>query len=118
MPRPSSPQSVSDHFSVQRFKHLTETALPARAAALDWPIRLDHCFKRICLDHAFADVWYNHLARPAERHIAGDPLQRALACAEALLTGDRAMLQARNIASLTYRGKTAVSRSSTKPSRS
>ncbi len=118
MPRPSSPQTVADHASVRRFKHLTEIALPARAAALGWPIRLDHCFKRICLDYAFADVWYNHLARPAERHIAGDPLQRALACAEALLTGDRALLQARNIASLTYRGKTAISRSSTKPSRS
>lgn len=90
---------------IARFKHLTETVLPARAREQHWPIRLDHCFKRICLDHAFADVWYNHLPRPAERHLTGEPLARALACAEALATSDRTLLDQRNRESLAYRGK-------------
>ena len=90
---------------IARFKQLTEVDLPARAQKERWPIRLDHCFKRICLDHAFGDVWYNHLARPAERHLEGQALGRALGCAEALLTGDRALLDERNNASLVYRGK-------------
>ena len=87
------------------FKHLTEVALPAKARAERWPIRFDHCFKRICLDHAFADVWYNHLPKPAERYIAGEPLNRAVQGANDLLTGDLLLLQERNQASLRYRGK-------------
>ena len=58
---------------IARFKHLTETVLPALAREHHWPIRLDHCFKRICLDHAFSDVWYHHLKKPAERHLTGEP---------------------------------------------
>lgn len=91
--------------AIARFKQLTEAALPARAREARWPIRLDHCFKRICLDYAFGDVWYNHLPRPAERHLAGEPLQRAIQCAEDLLAGDRALLDQRNTESLRYRGK-------------
>lgn len=91
--------------AILRFKHLTEIDLPAHAALHRWPIRLDHCFKRICLDHAFGDIWYNHLPRPAERHLAGEPLRRALDCAQALLAGDLALLHVRNNASLACRGK-------------
>ena len=90
---------------IARFKQLTEGLLPARARQDHWPIRLDHCFKRICLDHAFNDVWYHHLKKPAERHISGEPLRRALTCAEDLLAGTRALLDERNCASLSYRGK-------------
>ncbi len=90
---------------VARFKELTERTLPELARRQRWPIRLDHCFKRICLDHAFGDVWYNHLPRPAERHLQGEPLLRAVACAEALALGDRALLNERNAASLRWRGK-------------
>ena len=88
-----------------RWKQLTEVLLPERARREHWPVRLDHCFKRICLDDAFGDVWYGHLRRPAERHIAGEALQRTLGCAEALLIGDRALLDRKNEASLRYRGK-------------
>ena len=97
--------STAPREGVVRFKQITETALPARAREQHWPIRLDHCFKRICLDYAFGDVWYRHLARPAEKHLQGEPLQRALSCAEALLQGDRALLDERNKESLHYRGK-------------
>ena len=91
--------------TVAHFKHLTETTLPALARQHRWPIRLDHCFKRICLDHAFADVWYKHLPRPAERHLAGLPLARAIACAEAIAAQGLPVLQQRNTESLRYRGK-------------
>jgi hypothetical protein len=90
---------------VQRWKHLTEVALPARAVEQRWPIRFDHCFKRICLDHAFGDVWYKHLARPAERHLRGPALERAVQCGEDLLAGDLDVLHPLDAASLRYRGK-------------
>ncbi len=106
--QPSGIQSDPDPHRlarVARFKQLTEHTLPERARQQRWPIRLDHCFKRICLDHAYGDVWYNHLPRPAERHLQGEPLLRAVACAEALAQGDRALLDKHNIASLRWRGK-------------
>ncbi len=97
---------------IARFKHLTETVLPALAREHHWPIRLDHCFKRICLDHAFSDVWYHHLKKPAERHLTGEPLERALTCAEDLAHLGLPLLSTRNQASLAYRGK--LRRSETK----
>ncbi len=90
---------------IARFKLLTETILPALAREHHWPIRLDHCFKRICLDHAFSDVWYHHLKKPAERHLTGEPLLRALTCAEDLTYQGLPLLKLRNAASLACRGK-------------
>jgi hypothetical protein len=90
---------------IGRWKTLTEEVLPGRARAERWPIRLDHCFKRVTLDWAFGDVWYRHLPKPAERHLDGEPLWRALQCAEELAAGDRALLDARNQLSLRVRGK-------------
>ena len=95
---------------IVRFKHLTEVALPALAHEQHWPIRLDHCFKRICLDAAFNDVWYNHLPRPAERYLTGDPLARAVAIAESLLHDGRPALDLHNSNSLRYRGKSHPNR--------
>lgn len=98
-------RSATDERAIERFKQLTEEVLPALAREQRWPIRLDHCFKRICLDHAFGDVWYRHLARPAERHLQGDALERALQCAEDLASQGLPLLQERNVASLRVRGK-------------
>lgn len=97
--------SEEDAVAVAKFKELTELVLPARAAAERWPIRFDHCFKRICLDWAFGDIWYRHLQRPAERHLRGEPLTRAVGCAEALLDGGLPVLRERDAASLRWRGK-------------
>ena len=90
--------------------------LPALAREHHWPIHLDHCFKRICLDHAFADVWYHHLPRPAERHLTGDPLARAVACAEAIATEGLPTLTLRNAESLHFRGKCPPAQSPPCPS--
>jgi len=98
-------KAESDLPRIARFKNLTEQVLPALAQEHRWPIRLDHCFKRICLDHAFRDVWYNHLRRPAERHLSGEPLTRAIQCAEDLASNGLPVLLERNDASLRYRGK-------------
>ena len=100
-----SQRTDAEQARIAHFKHLTEVALPAKASEQHWPIRFDHCFKRICLDHAFQDVWYKHLRRPAERYIGGTSLDSAIECAEALLEGNLERLQSLNSASLTFRGK-------------
>ena len=95
----------SDPVEIARFKHLTEAVLPALARQHRWPIRMDHCFKRICLDAAYQDVWYNHCKRPAERHIAPEPLARAVTCAQRIAADGLSALDDLNQASLAYRGK-------------
>lgn len=96
---------MSEAEQIARFKLLTERLLPERAREQHWPLRLDHCFKRVCLDHAFQDVWYRHLKKPAERHLTGAPLAETLSCAEDLLLDDGSLLRTRNQNSLRWRGK-------------
>ena len=97
---------MTDDMRIARWKLLCEEALPMRARQQGWTIRLDHCFKRICLDFAFNDVWYHHLPKPAQRHLRGEALARALACAEELVQAiDDTLLRERNHASLRLRGK-------------
>ena len=106
MPRTTLPSRTPvEETQIVRFKELTETLLPELASARAWPIRLDHCFKRICLDQAFGDVWYHHLPKPAERHLRGEPLRRAVQFAEELLAGGEELLRQRNVESLGFRGK-------------
>ena len=94
-----------DPVQIAHFKRLTETTLPSLAKQHGWPIRLDHCFKRICLDHAFAGTWYSFCKKPAERHIEPEPLARAIACAERIAADGKPALEQLNQQSLTFRGK-------------
>ena len=85
---------------------LTREALPGAARARGWPIRLDHCFMRVLLDHAYQDAWTGHVTkRPAYRHVPDEKLARAVAAGRAVLAG-AADLPAMNRQSLDWRGKT------------
>jgi len=90
---------------VARFKLLTEEELPRHAREAHWPLRLDHCFKRVCLDWASGDCWYRHIARPAERNADVPTLQRAVACAEEILAAGSILLRERDATSLRWRCK-------------
>ncbi len=65
-----------------RWLELTRTVLPGMAAAQRWPIRLDHCFMRVCLDAAFGAPWTAALKTPAVRHMTDSQLAAAVAVAE------------------------------------
>ena len=84
---------------------LTRRALPAVAGERGWPIRFDHCFMRVLLDHAHGGVWMDHVAkRPAYKHVDDAALARAVAAGRAVLSGE-ADLAALNRQSLDWRGK-------------
>ena len=74
------------------------------AAAHRWPIRLDHCFMRVCLDHAIGRRWDELVPRPAIRHLTDEQLARAIATAEAICQ-DPALLRPLNAASLRMRSR-------------
>ncbi|WP_237477620.1 hypothetical protein [Lichenibacterium dinghuense] len=65
-----------------RWLELTRAVLPGMAREHRWPIHLDHCFMRVCLDAALGAPWTATVRRPALRHMTDAQLAAALAVAE------------------------------------
>ena len=85
--------------TVARWTELTRDVLPAMAAAQRWPIHLDHCFMRVCLDAALGSPWTAAIGRPAVRTMSEAQLGAAIVVAESIVA-DPARLPALNDASL------------------
>ena len=88
VPRPMSrTESAGDTRGalVARWQTLTREILPAMAADHHWPIRLDHCFMRVCLDEAFGSPWTARIERPAVRTMSDAELRRSIAVAERIV---------------------------------
>lgn len=87
-----------------RWLDLTRRVLPGMALEHAWPISLDHCFMRVCLDAAVGRPWHEVIRRPAIRHMTDAQLGRAVAVAERV-AADPAALPGLNRDSLRLRGK-------------
>lgn len=92
--------------NVAAYLRLTREVLPqmAQDKARDWPVVNDHCFQRIVLDHVCGGVWYDHLERPAYKHLSAAQAAEAAKLADAIAQG-AADLHAMNRQSLIWRGK-------------
>jgi len=91
---------------IATYMHLTKEVLPSlvRNDQTDWPVSEDHCFQRIVLDHVCGGVWYEHLDRPAYKHMTKNQAQRAVMLCQDIAER-RANLQELNQQSLFWRGK-------------
>lgn len=98
---PAAPERAA---RVAHWLALTREVLPGMAAAQRWPIALDHCFMRVCLDEAIGARWSDVVRRPAIRHLSDAQLEAAIAVAEAIAR-EPARLAPLNAASLAKRGK-------------
>jgi len=76
----------------------------ARTTHRHWPVRNDHCFQRIVLDTVCGGVWYDHLARPAYKHLTRAEAMQAVSLCTDIIDGT-ADLNALNKQSLVWRGK-------------
>lgn len=85
-----------------RWLDLTRRVLPDMAPGAGWPIRFDHCFMRVCLDHAIGRPWHEQIGRPAIRHLTDQQLKVAIAVAE-LIAAEPARLPPLNRQSLAWR---------------
>ena len=93
------------HDRERHWLSLTRHTLPALAAARGWPVRADHCFQRILLDHACGGRWYDHIpGRPAYSHAPDAILDAAIRLGGAAVAGT-VDLAALNEQSLRWRGK-------------
>ncbi len=68
-----------------RWTVLTRDVLPGMAAAQRWPIHLDHCFMRVCLDAVLGAPWTRAVARPAIHNMDDRQLADAVRVAEAIV---------------------------------
>ena len=91
---------------LQQYLHLTRQVLPmlARTTNSHWPVRNDHCFQRIVLDTICGGVWYDHIARPAYRHLSHAQTALAVELCEQIIAG-KTDLGLLNQQSLAWRGK-------------
>ena len=91
---------------IATYVHLTKEVLPsmARSDRTNWPVSEDHCFQRIALDHVSGGVWYEHLDRPAYKHLTNDQAQRAVKICQDIADG-RTDLHKLNQQSLIWRKK-------------
>lgn len=91
---------------IAAYLRLTREEMPNLAATSrkEWPVSADHCFKRIVLDTICGGVWYDHLKRPAYRHMTPAQVSGAVALCHAIIR-DEAELNALNAQSLQWRGK-------------
>ena len=69
---------------VARWMALTREVLPGMAAAQHWPIHLDHCFMRVCLDAVLGAPWTRAVARPAIHNMDDRQLAEAVRVAEGI----------------------------------
>lgn len=91
---------------IDTYMNLTREVLPRLALSDErhCPVREDHCFQRIVLNTSCGGVWYNHLSRPAYKHLTNDQAQRAVNLCQSIVAG-QADLHELNQQSLGWRGK-------------
>ena len=89
---------------LHRWFELTNAVLPSKAATNSWPIRFNHCFQRVCLDHVFQQPWRLHVSSPAYKNLTKDQLNQAILVAEGILRQPETLVSLNN-QSLKWRGK-------------
>ncbi|MEM9804503.1 MAG: hypothetical protein AAF959_04430 [Cyanobacteria bacterium P01_D01_bin.56] len=92
----------------QRFIFLSEVKLPQMAKVNScYPVRHDHCFKRIALDVAVHQCWYDVIQKPAIQYATAEQLQQSIAVLEMMARSpDEAKIL--NQMSLSFRQKKAL----------
>jgi hypothetical protein len=105
----SAPTTGGTADLVERYIVLTKETMPtlAQTSHGHWPVCNDHCFQRIVLDAICGGVWYDHLPRPAYKHLTHDQAAKAVELCDSIISGD-ADLVTLNQQSLAWRGKTGV----------
>lgn len=97
--------------AIEQYLHLTRTVMPALAqtSKRHWPVRNDHCFQRIVLDTICGGVWYDHIARPAYKHLSEAQAVEAVRLCNQIIA-EKTDLSVLNQQSLAWRGKGRTTR--------
>lgn len=91
--------------SVDRIAYYCDDVLPALAAddPEAWPVRWDHCFRRIAYDAAVGSKWDRVVDRPFVDHATDDQRRGAALASARMVIGGAAVCDRLNDRSLNYR---------------
>lgn len=95
----------------QEYLQLVNIELPSIAIAKSFPVHLNHCFCRICLDNLFGGCWYNFLVKgrtPAYKQLSLDQLQQIIYIAQSIIDKDLKHINSLNNKSLAWRKENAT----------
>jgi hypothetical protein len=98
----SSDEAASRPEDVRTMEALAEEVLPEKAASGDYPVRFDHCFKRIAYDAAVGTKWDTEVTPPFCEHATAEQIRRAVAVLREM-AADPDQAAAYNQQSLRYR---------------
>jgi hypothetical protein len=104
----NEPESHAKTLLRDRYLELTNRTLPELAKQRSFPVKYNHCFQRIILDHLFGGCWYEVLDRkqgPAYKQLTIEQLQQAIAIAEMMIEQPDDYIRQLNQNSLQWRGK-------------
>lgn len=88
---------------LEDLRRLSEEALPRLARETgQYPVRFDHCFKRIAYDYAAGEKWDQAVDRPFYKNASIEQLQTALEALERM-EEDPGAAEVLNDQSLSYR---------------
>jgi len=74
-----SDRGVSREYIIERLGEFCDEKLPEKASEGGWPVRFDHCFRRLAYDAACGNEWYGCVDGDSFTQDAADEqLKRAL----------------------------------------
>lgn len=82
--------------------YYVEFVFPQLAIQHNWPIRFDHCFRRVIYDNCLGGKWSDIISSPAIKHLSIQQLQLCVDICE-LIIDDPPLLIRLNNQSLAWR---------------
>jgi hypothetical protein len=86
LPLLDTPKELAHRLALNaRWLTLVKETLPSMAKVHQWPIALDHCFMRVCLDTALGSPWHAVVKRPAIKHLSDHQIKSAIGVAQSIV---------------------------------
>lgn len=84
--------------------YYVEFVFPMLASKYNWPIRFDHCFRRVIYDICVGDKWNTKVQSPANKNMTVEQLKRCVSICIELVENPQLMMEYNN-RSLAWREK-------------
>lgn len=102
--RDASGNDLTDAELRRRLGRLCDDVLPALATVEDYPVRFDHCFRRLAYDTAVGAEWTDVIDRPFVENASSEQLATAYRVAAWLVRAGPPAADACQESSLAHRG--------------
>lgn len=89
---------------ILRLNVYVEEVFPQLSIKHKWPIRFDHCFRRVIYDNVYGKKWCESIPAPVIKNISLDDLETAISLCRFILSNPDELVKLNN-KSLAWRNK-------------